>query len=228
MGNLTNWLHERNEENILNKTIAHVQKTLECVVEFERGFGFLVKEGNPKLAREVFLRVNKIEHDADILRRDILHNITSMDMPAEIHEDLIHLVNHIDHIANATNGAARRIVPIKDADIKALGQDNLQKMLDMLHFSVEAGKVLFNLIKKLPTLEANEIFSYTEQIQALEHKCDVLHSEIYASLNNLTVPHFNPFIAIQLLSFIDLIEDISDKVEDVADYIDLLRISKKS
>ena len=55
---LFGYLKNRNEENILNKAVAHMQKTLECVVEFDKGFTYLVKEHNFELSLEVFRRVD--------------------------------------------------------------------------------------------------------------------------------------------------------------------------
>ena len=52
---------------------------------------------------EVFRRVDVLEHEADIMRRDILKNITKTEVKPEIREDLSDLIKRTDKIANAAN-----------------------------------------------------------------------------------------------------------------------------
>jgi len=40
-------------------------------------------------------------------------------------------------------------------------------------------------------------------------------------------PPFNYFVAIQISNLVDMIESISDKVEDVGDYIEVLKTAQK-
>jgi hypothetical protein len=226
MSTLFGWLKNRNEENILNKAVAHMQKTLECVVEFDKGFTFMVKEHNFTLALDVFRRVDVIEHEADIMRRDILKSITKTEITPEIREDLSDLIKRTDKIANAANAAARRLIALKEDQIYVLSQEILEKMLEIIHVSVEATKILLNLFKKLPELAPKDVLQHTEQIQVLEHKCDVLHMEVCAMFNELTDITINPFTAIQISVISDILEEITDKVEEVGDYIELIKIAK--
>ena len=207
--------------------IAHMQKTLETVVEFERGFAIYVEEKNPTLALEIFQRVDQLENDADTLRRDILMHIAQSELSPQMREDLSHLVKRIDRIANTTDGAARRISGIDHKHFAALGDEILGKMVEIIRLSVEATKILFNLIKKMDDMLNRETFRICEKIQHIEHKCDQLHSTIYEMLNKLEVAPFNHFVAIQISNFVDMIETISDKVEDVSDYIEVLKTAKR-
>ena len=227
MGSLKNWLQSRNEENVMAKVLGHMQKVLECVVEFERGFGFYADEKDSKLALEVFQRVDVLEHDADKLRRELLMLISKSEFVPRIREDLTTLVKRIDRIANTSDGASRRLSGIDENHIRSLGDEFLKAIEKMVHKSVEATKILFNLIKKLVDITDQEVFRITEQIQKLEHECDILHSSTYEYLVSLPEVSFNPFIAIQISNFVDMIETISDKVEDVADYIEVLKTAKR-
>ena len=57
MSSLFEWFKSRNEESAINKTLVHMQKVLETVVEFEKGLSFLIEEKNTNLAIKVFSRV---------------------------------------------------------------------------------------------------------------------------------------------------------------------------
>ncbi len=227
MGSLKNFLQSRNEENVLEKSILHMKKVLECVVEFERGFSIYVEEKKPDLAFEIFKRVDILEHEADIIRRDLLIQISKSELTPQLREDLTHLVKRIDRIANTTDGAARRLTGLSPIHIQSLGNDILKNMEKLVQLSVSATKMLFNLIKSLPEIEDKELFIITEKIQKIEHSCDVLHSNIYDLLNKIPEISFNHFVAIQISNFVDLLETISDKVEDVTDYIEVLKTAKR-
>ena len=227
MGSLKNFLQSRNEEDVLEKSILHMKKVLECVVEFERGCTIYIQEKKPELAFEIFKRVDILEHEADIIRRDLLVHISKSELIPQLREDLTHLVKRIDRIANTTDGAARRVSGIEPQHIQSLGDNILNEMQKIVHHSVSATKILFNLIKSLPEIEDKELFTITEKIQTIEHTCDVIHSNIYEKLNKIPEISFNHFVAIQISNFVDLLETISDKVEDVADYIEMLKTAKR-
>ena len=86
------------------------------------------------------------------MRQDILKNITKTEVKPEIREDLSDLIKRTDKIANAANAAGRRILALKEDQMYSLGEEILEKMLEIIHISVEATKILFNLFKKLPEL----------------------------------------------------------------------------
>jgi predicted phosphate transport protein (TIGR00153 family) len=223
MGSLKKWLQTRNEENLMGKTVAFVQKVLEVVVEFERGFNFMISEKEFPLALDVFNRVNTLEHEADIMRRELMLQVATSDMDAATREDIAGLITAIDEVANSANAAGRRLGKMSETHVRALGDSVLKLIIEMIQRSVDATKLLFNLIKRFPDMESKEVFSSTEQIQRLEHKCDINHAEILQKLTQMEHFPFNPFVAIDLKDIIDMIEGISDKVEDVADYIELLK-----
>ena len=224
---LKTFLQKRNNANTLEKAIEHVRKTLETVVEFERGFTIYVKERNPELAFEIFRRVGVLEHDADVLRRDLLLKISKSELTPIMRENLSVLVKRIDRIANAADGAGRRMAGLNSQHLLAIGEEIFDIVLEMIHFSVEATKILFYMMKRLTDLEDEKMFHMCEKIQILEHKCDVLHSQIYEKLNRLEEAPFNHFVAIQISNLVDMIESITDKVEDVSDYIEILKTAKR-
>ncbi|MHA1674391.1 MAG: DUF47 domain-containing protein [Promethearchaeota archaeon] len=225
---LKTFLQNRNNANIYEMTNQHMQKVLETVVEFERGFSIYVEEKNAPLAIDIFKRLDQLENEADILRREILVNISKSELTTQMREDLSHVVKRIDRIANTSDGASRRLSGMNSDDFYSLGDEILAKILEMVHLSVEITKILYNLIKKLPEMLDRETFKICENIQAMEHKVDVLHSTVYEMLNKKSGLGFNAFVAIQICNFVDLVETISDKVEDVSDYIEILKTAKRN
>ena len=206
---------------------THLRKVLETLVEFERGFNIYVKEKNPKLALEIFVRVDDLEREADGIRRDLLMQISKSELSAQIREDLTTLVKRIDKIANMANGASRRMIGIPPDDLMFLSDKIFDKMLESIDNGIQAIKVLTVIWKRFQDADTEEILQLCEKIQVLEHKCDIIQSEIYVELNKMEDPPFNQFVAIQISNLVDMIESISDKVEDVGDYIEVLKTAKR-
>ncbi|MHA1583924.1 MAG: DUF47 domain-containing protein [Promethearchaeota archaeon] len=224
---LKHFLQSRNNANTLELTIEHLQKTLETLVEFERGFAVYHKEDNRKLAFEIFRRVDRLEHDCDILRREIMIKISKSQLTPQMREDLTHLVKRIDRIANVSDGAARRIMGLPYKALKSIGDSTFVLLDTMITHSVKATKILFSMVKRMSEMEDEEIFKNCERIQELEHKCDILHSSVYEELNKLENIPFNHFVALQISNLVDMIETISDKVEDVSDYIEVIKAAQR-
>lgn len=227
MSSLYEWFKSRNEESAINLTLVHMQKVLECVVEFEKGLSFLIEEKNVDLALKVFFRVTELEHQADGIRRNILKMLSQAELNSTIRENLTHLIKRIDDVANAANASARILIYMNHADFLKLDEEVLIKILEMAKLSVEATKLLNLMVKGLMADRNVEMQKLGEDVNTLEHKCD----EIHFAINRILVsnnPDINPFSAIEIHDCIYELENISDNAEDVADYIIMLTVSKRT
>ena len=227
MSALFNWFKSRNEESAINRTLVHMQKVLECVVEYEKALSFLIEEKNIDLALKVLFRVNELEDEADGIRRGIHKMLSKAELTSIIRENLIHLANKIDDIANATNASARILIYMNHTDFLKLDEQIHKNVLEMARISVEAVKKLNVMVNKLLTTEEAEIQKLGEEVNALEHQCD----ELRFAINRILVfntADINPFSAIEIHSCISALESISDNAEDVADYIIMLTVAKRT
>ncbi len=222
------WLQTRKEKTILKNVVDFTQKVLETIHEFERAFDFLAKEKKPELADTVFHRVLKLEHEADQMRKNILLEITKSDLNSHIRQDFMILVKRIDKIANEADHASRIIISFKFKALYLIGEDALKVMEDIIYRTVEAMKQLFSLMKTFSDLADQEVFLRTERIDRLEHECDKLHTQIYILIHEKDDLDINPFVAYQIVKLIDTIENISNRIEDVCDYIDLIKTLESS
>ena len=227
MSDLFKWFQSRNEESAINKTLVHMQKVLECIVEYEKGLTFFIKERNIDLALKVFFRVDELEHQADNIRRNILQMLSKAELPSIIRENLMHLVKRIDDVANAANASARLLISMKHKDFLDLGDEILNDVLEMGHLSVECVKNLNQMVDALLKAEEAEIQKLGQEVNLLEHKVD---EKRYAINRNLVSnnPNINPFSAITIHNCISALEAISDSCEEVADYIIMLTVAKRT
>jgi len=227
MSSLIEWFKSRNEETAINKTLVHMQKVLECVVEFEKALSFLIEEKNVDLALKVLFRVTELEHQADGIRRNILNMLSKAELTSTIRENLIHLAKRIDDVANAANSSARILIYMNQTDFLKLGDEIHSKILEMVRTSVECVKKLSMMVGNLVNGVEADIDKLGEKVNILEHKCDEIHFAINRILvsNNFDI---NPFSAIEIHDCILQLENISDSAEDVADYIIMLTVAKRT
>lgn len=226
MSSLFEWFKSRNEESAINKTLVHMQKVLECVVEFEKGLTFLIEEKNVDLALKVFFRVNELEHQADGIRRNILNTLSKAELSPKTREIMGNLIKTIDDVANAANAGARILIYMNYNDFLSLPEDVHKNIMEMTRISVETVKKLNVMVNKLITSDGQGITKLGEEINTFEHKCDELRFAINRNLVNIH-PNISPFSAIEIYNCILEIENITDNCEDVADYIIMLIISKR-
>lgn len=227
LSSLFEWFKSRNEESAINKTLVHMQKVLESVVEYEKGLAFLIEEKNVDLALKVFFRVNELEDQADGIRRNILKMLSKAELSSTIRENLIHLAKRIDDIANATNASARILIYMNQTDFMKLDEEVHKKILDMAHISVEAVKKLNIMVNALMSGNGAEIQKLGAEVNALEHQVDELRFAVNRILVSNT-QNINPFSAIEIHNCIGALETISDNAEDVADYIIMLTVAKRT
>jgi len=227
MSDLFKWFKSRNEESAMNKTLIHMQKVLECIVEYRKGLGFFIKERNIDLAIKVFFRVDELEHQADNIRRNILNMLSKAELPSTIRENLMHLVKRTDDVANAANASSRIMISMNHKDFLGLGDEILNDIIDMGDLSVQAVKKLNQMVNHLLTADETEIQKLGEEVNILEHNVDEKRYAINRELVNNN-PEINPFSAITIHNCISALEAISDNAEEVADYIIMLTVTKRT
>jgi predicted phosphate transport protein (TIGR00153 family) len=153
--------------------------------------------------------------------------LSKAELPSSVRENLTHLAKRIDDVANAANASARMLIYMNHADMLNLDPEIHKKMLEMARITVEAVKKLNSMVNKLINAEEGEIKKLGDEVNTLEHKCDELRFGINRILVSNT-PNINPFSAIEIHSCISSLEAISDNAEDVADYIIMLTVAKRT
>ena len=90
------------------------------------------------------------------------------------------------------------------------------------------GECAKHLVEMVDDLAGERIFiaDLGREVNKHEHDVDMLHFEVKKTLMNLDL-FTNPFQAISFVTMIDIMEMITDRCEEVADYIILLAVAAK-
>jgi len=226
MGSLIEYFKNKTSENVLEKAIKHAKKVQDCVRELDRGIEILLKENNLEKSHEVFHNVDLIEGESDVLRREILADISKGELNPSVRLDLSHLIKRLDDVANCANGVARRIATIPMLFWEQSSAETIDLIRKMMKITVECGDYLDKMVLDLLE-ERKNLKEYSRQINMLEHKVDLLNIDLRGSLQN-TDYKINAFTIFTVGNTIDILEAISDAMEVVADYIMLLMRSARA
>ncbi|MBF13197.1 MAG: TIGR00153 family protein [Legionellales bacterium] len=145
-----------------------------------------IAEENWQVAKECHDAILVVEHEADVLKRDIRHNLSKNLMLPVDRTDILELIVMQDRIANITKDISSMLIErqinlpeVTQLDWFAICEQTImtcgyaRDMVQQLNIIVETGFVLDSL---------SGIRSLQEKLDESEHASDVLQSKIRAGL----------------------------------------------
>ncbi len=210
-------------KNILEKAISHAEIVQGCVKELDNGINVLLKERDVAKAHDIFQKVDVQEGKADELRRKILQEISKGELNPGVRTDLSYLIKKLDDVADCCTGVARRIDTVPITFWEQSSQETIDIALEIMKNTVEGGGILDKIVINLLG-DRVQIKEYSKQINYIEHKVDILNIKLRKSLQE-TNYKVNAFTVFTIGNIFDIMEAITDSMEDVSDYILQLLIS---
>lgn len=225
MGYLIEYFKAKTAENAIEKAISHAKKAQECVLVLQKGINALLLDKDYSKGSELLKDIDKIESDADDIRREILEDISKGELNPSVRMDLSHLVKRIDDVANCANGVGRLGSTVSREFWDQLSQETVNFIIEEMEKTVECATLLDNIIIALSE-SREDVKEISFKINELEHDVDVLSYKVKESLQK-TKFKINIFTGILINNTLVFLDSISDAVEEVADYILLLTVSKR-
>ena len=143
MSGLLEWFKSRRESEVIRKTREHALKVNQVVQETQT---FIKKAFEGRTPKKTQKRTEEIEHEADILRREIFSILTKGEIDPNAREDLMHIVKRMDDVANNANAAVRRMSLLNVGEFPDELKDTILKMMS---HSLECSDMLKECIEKL-------------------------------------------------------------------------------
>jgi len=220
LGSLLEWFYSKKEEQIVKKVKNHAQKVNECahqLIELFKDLNIETKEKN-----KIIEKINKIENECDVIRRDIMKELSQGELTPRIREDLAHLIKRLDNVADNTNATARRLSIIDFKLLKPV-KENLRTMVKN---TIESVDMLQELIENQLGQSKVNINKLINKIHKKEHDVDVDHINLRKKLHEMDSSMISPFMAIEINSMVESIEFIADSVEETADLLKILNLEE--
>ncbi len=220
MPDLASWLRIRREEKSIYLIDEHTRKVFSCIVEFVNLIDLIMNEASPEEVSIVARRISEIEHEADIMRRNVLSTLSEGKIDPSEREDLVHLTKRLDAVANNANAAARRISILDLNYVRMLGE-LFTKMVS------DAKKCVEKLMETVDALkDGRDVSLLVDEVDHAEFEVDQDHLALRKALQGWKHGDIPPFTAITLSNLIDFVEGIADSAEETAEYIRLVSIKK--
>jgi len=220
LSSLASWFRIRREELAIKMLREHSKKVFNCVTELVHLVNLIMDGGDSDEISMSIKRINEMEHEADIMRRNILEELCKGKLEPSEREDLVHLTKRMDAVANNANAAARRISILDYKHVKILGGSFVKMVGD-------AEKCVRKLLETMEALRrGKEVSGLVDEVNQLEYEVDQDNLALRKELQSKTCENIGPFTAITLSNLIEFVEGIADSAEETAEFIRLVSIKR--
>lgn len=211
----------RKLEEIVNKTISHLESVkteVELLQKMVRSLG----RGETMDVGKFFEEINKYEHKADRIKREVMKELRMGYLHPLDREDILRLVTEADDIAAYTKATARRIMILYNLGF-SIPHDVTGYLTSIIDKTVESIRKLHKALKSLIE-SVDKTLSYIEEIENLEEEVDEERMKALEALYKKCIDKVDAE-CILVKEVIDDAEKISDKCEDTGDVLRIIAVS---
>ncbi len=186
-------------------------KIIEISMVFKKAVDLFLKEKRSTNYRKLSKEIKIIEHDADVLRRDIENRLYSQNLIPDFRGDVLELVENLDKVINEFDEVAHEFY-LEQPIVPEIYHDQLKELVDQVCSCAEnlafASRAFFR--------DFTAVRNYSQKVYFLEHETDKttakLIDEIFSS--ELQLAH-----KLQLKTFLSQVADIADLAENCVDQL---------
>lgn len=203
------------------KTIAILQDETNKILNLSRELAVMTEaifEGDESKSRGSLNRMNEIENDIVILRKQITREVIAIGSLMTYREDLLRTAYFIDEIAGFIGGISFRLSNIDPKVIKEKFELDMKSMMDIII------DVIFkiNEMSRTLTIKPENTIELAGEVQRIENEVDKKYREMtIKALEHLQTPK-------DLILFKDTIEGIEgmvDKCQQASNSFTILALS---
>ncbi|MDD5502934.1 MAG: TIGR00153 family protein [Candidatus Thermoplasmatota archaeon] len=217
--NILDWFGRKEEKEALEKARSHMDKVCETVQALDDAVNLLF-DGKTDEAKTMIHTVREKEHEADNIRRALFDFLSSGVMAPTDREDLTHLIEMIDDIADWANDAGKLYSLI---DEKIPG-DIAQKLHTQTNVTLRCILKTKEAVSAM-VADPKSVLALCNEVEFLEEECDDIEKDLFAT--TIHNKNLSPSMLILLHDIIASVETISDKGEDTADILRVLLVKQQ-
>ena len=202
-----------------NQIDAFLDKLSESGLEFKRAVQIYLDEGASAGFDEKLQAVNRMESEADELRRSIIAQLYTQTLIPESRGDVLGLLENLDSVLSQYEGALWGF-SIEQPDIPPEFRADFALLCDQVVLAAEsivlASRAFFRNIEAVHD-HMHKVMFYEKEADKISTK---LKRAIFAT--DLPLPH-----KAHLRNFVDHIDNAADQAEDVADRLAIYTIKRR-
>ncbi len=214
---------KNNANKVHSLIVEHLQAVEECLINFE---GFMraatTPETVPETLRPLAVAVGKSEDTADKALRSMIDSLGGSFL-ASTREDIIALSTSCDKVANKCESVAKTVVYQHVKFPEEFGEDIMQILtITREQFDVLEESIGMFFDKFGAFLQDHSIL---DEIRKLESKIDAIEERLTENLFDMNL---NLAEQMQMSALLEALCDLSDIIENIADKIQIMLISRKA
>ncbi|NLN19477.1 MAG: TIGR00153 family protein [Firmicutes bacterium] len=218
MSSVFGWLGIREQKGIIADARRHMEKVLETVSLLGPVVEALC-DGRIDEANQLHEKLAATEHEADIIRRDIMTRLYHGLLHPLERQDLSRLLGSMDDVADQAEGASR--IAILFDQSPGLYKEELVYFTNLLQ---QATSQLAQSLEMLSSDRIDQALEACTQVEILEEEGDRLKHDIMKKLFSADLPA-NLLLLLYIL--VESMENTIDRAEDSADLVRVLAVSQK-
>jgi predicted phosphate transport protein (TIGR00153 family) len=208
----------RKEMKALDMLQDHLREVLSAIKELRNSIDVWI-EGKPDEIESHVKSLQEIESKANTIKWKILNELSQAETMLH-REDFMRLVMTIDEIVDYAEGTAYRVGILKawKPDEKSISfiREMMDKLFQMMMTLRESIFVL--------TQNSEKSMNIAQNIYDIEREIDNLERNMTKHIYSLNIDHR---ILLQVLNFIDHLEEMADIAENVTDAIRIIAVARK-
>lgn len=188
-----------------------LDKMIEVALVFKKATEVYLKEKRSAKYRKLSKEIKIIEHDADILRREIENRLYAQNLIPDFRGNILELVENLDKVINEFDDVAHKFY-IEQPDIPEVYHDRLRELVNQVcECSENLAMACRAFFRDLPSVR-----DYAKKAYWLEHESDQTSVSLKENVfdSDLELAH-----KLQLGSFLSEVADIADLAENCIDQL---------
>jgi predicted phosphate transport protein (TIGR00153 family) len=178
--------------------------------------------GKREELESAFTRLHQLEREGDSLRRLIITELARGSLPVDERRSFMRLARQIDWVADWCLEAGRLV---RQSPLSKLPEDLRRTALDMCKVVKDCVGGVQQCIDLLTDKKVQEALDSADRVERLEEEVDDLYRRARGLLSEISGPELTVGQVILLAEFLDAVENIADRCEDVCDQARVIAVS---
>ena len=221
MAHIESWLKTRRRIQAVTMIRDHSKSVVTTTELLENCVNYAL-QGNIKELEKSYYALQQKEKAADLLKKQVVAELTKGELPSSDREDLMRLTREIDHIIDWINETGRILVVIQ----LEKAPDGLKKLMPCIMTTIKS--CVHNLdvcIEKLIDKKFQDALKAADEVERYEEAMDGLYQVARKEIVAFKIDNVEIGEAIMLSEIMESLENVTDRCEDTCDLVRALAVA---
>ena len=193
-------------------------KIIDVAMTFQKAIRAYLNEKRSPEYKKLNKQIKQIEHDADVIRRDIESRLYEHNLIPDLRADVLNLVENLDKIINKFDEVAYRFY-IERPDFPPEYHIRMLELCDQVTDCCENTAIASRAFFR----DISSVRDYSQKVYFIEHETDISSGHMKEAIFDSDLPLANK---LQLSNLITEVADIADIAEDCIDELLIFTIKR--